>query len=209
MKPLVLRIDPDAPDSETIESAARIIQSGGVIAFPTLTLYGIGVDALNSDAVNRVFQIKKRSKEKPLSVLIGCRKDLEQLVAQIPPSAVVLMDRFWPGRLTLIFDAAAHIPHNLTAGTGKIGIRLPGHPVAAALVAAVKTPVTATSANLSGEPGCSMVAEFPREMLAALDAILDAGTLRGGIGSSIVDVTTDPPTILREGEIPTGELLSI
>ena len=208
MKPVILAVDPDEPESEAIETAARIICGGGVVAFQTLTLYGIGADAFNRQAVDRVFRIKKRPASKPLSVLIGSRAELKRLVSAISPSATALMDRFWPGRLTLIFDAAANIPDNLTAGTGKIGIRLPGHPVAAALVAAVNGPVTATSANLSGDPGCFRVADLPGEMLPGLDAILDAGTLKGGIGSSIVDVTTDPPTVLREGEILKRVLLS-
>ncbi len=209
MSARILRVDPKNPDRAIIEIAARIVKSGGLVAFPTLTLYGIAADAFNRGAVDRVFMLKKRSFGNPLSVLIGSRTDLKRLVKKIPPAADALMDRFWPGRLTLVFNAAAHIPDNLTAGTGKIGIRLPGHPVAAALATAAETPVTATSANLSGDPGCSSVADFPDEMIAALDAILDAGRLKGGIGSSIVDVTTDPPTILREGEIPTGALLSV
>lgn len=209
MSARILSIDPENPDRAAIETAARIIKNGGLVAFPTLTLYGIAADAFNRKAVDRVFWIKKRSFDNPLSVLIGSRADLKRLVTKIPPAADALMDRFWPGRLTLVFDAAAHIPDNLTAGTGKIGIRLPGQPVAATLAAAAETPVTATSANLSGDPGCFSVADLPEDMVAALDVILDAGALKGGIGSSIVDVTTDPPTVLREGELPTRDLLPV
>jgi len=184
-----------------IREAARIIQAGGIIVFPTRSLYGLGVDANNPDAIRRLLQVKGRSPEKPVSILIKSRELLTSLVADIPPSAVPLMDRFWPGSITLIFKVIAGVYPMLAAGTGKIGIRIPEHPVAVALVNDLPHPITATSANYSGSPGASSIKDLPQEFLNQIDLILDAGSLSGGTGSTIIDVTTDPPTVLREGEV--------
>ena len=119
------------------------------------------------------------------------------------------MDHFWPGRITLVFKAAADVPSYLTAGTGKIGIRLPGHPAAAALLRVLPTPLTGTSANLSGKPGCRRIEDLENQIAGSLDLILDAGTLNGGIGSTVVDVTIEPPKILREGEVSGAEIMTI
>ena len=118
------------------------------------------------------------------------------------------MDCFWPGKVTLVFKASQTVPCHLTAGTGKIGIRLAGHPVAAALVRSLGRPITGTSANLSGESGCRRLGDLEPQLARQLDAALDAGPLKGGIGSTVVDVTGDIPRILREGEISETEILS-
>jgi len=190
-----------------ILEAARIIQAGGIIVFPTRSLYGLGADANDPAAIRRLFQIKRRDPEKPVSVLIQYREMLASLVEDIPPAAVPLMDRFWPGRITLIFQAITGVFPMLTAGTGKIGVRIPEHPVAVSLVSALLYPITATSANYSGSPGVSRIKDLPQEFLSQIDLILDAGPLSGGIGSTIVDVTTDPPTVLREGAALKKELI--
>jgi len=119
------------------------------------------------------------------------------------------MDQFWPGRVTLVFEAAGTLPHQLTAGTAKIGIRLPGHPVAAALVKSLGRPLTGTSANLSGRPGCRCIDDLDPQLIKQLDIVLDAGPLKGGTGSTVVDVTQDMPKILREGEISGKEILTL
>jgi L-threonylcarbamoyladenylate synthase len=119
------------------------------------------------------------------------------------------MDRFWPGKITLVFEALPAVPECLTAGTGKIGIRQPGHPVAAALVKTFQGPVTGTSANLSGSPGCRQIADLDPQVARKLDLILDAGPLRGGSGSTVVDVTQDIPRILRVGQIGEQEILAV
>ena len=116
------------------------------------------------------------------------------------------MNRFWPGDITLIFEAQESLPQNLTAGTGKIGIRLPQHPIAIALTKAVQNPITATSANLAGLDGCSRTADLDRLLTDNVDLILDAGTLQGGSGSTVVDVTLTPPVILREGAVPASDI---
>ncbi len=204
MKPVfagIRKIDPDLPDESLIEKAARIIKAGGIIIFPTRTLYGIGADALNPKAVDRVFSIKKRLASKPISILVDSISAVRSLVSEIPPSAEVLMEKFWPGRMTIVFKADDQVPSNLTAGTGKIGIRVPEHPVAVKLLQFLDVPVTGTSANFSGSKGCHRITDLPSDMIGQMNLILDSGSLRGGIGSTVIDVTTFPPTILREGVV--------
>ena len=199
-----LYIDPAHPDPDAIRRAATVIRDGGVVVYPTSLLYGLGADALNPDAVDRVFAVKRRAATKPVSILINSRQDLDCLAAEIPAAAEVLMDRLWPGKVTLVFRTTAGLPINLTAGTGKIGIRLPLHPVAKKLLEEAGMPVTATSANLSGGPACASVPDMPETLLWAADLILDAGGLPGGAGSTVIDVTLSPPVILREGAVSAG-----
>lgn len=199
-------ISPDRPQTRVIARAATIIKNGGVVVFPTRGLYGVAADALNPAAVDRVFCIKKRPPAKPVSVLIGSSSQLGRLVRSVPAVSVKIMERFWPGRITLVFEAAADLPANLTAGTGKIGIRLPGYPPAAALASAVGSPITATSANVSGRPGCHDSSALDPEILEAADLVLDAGALAGGPGSTVVDVTCTPPMVLREGAVSAASL---
>lgn len=197
----IRKISPAKPASAFIQEAAQLIRSGGVVAFPTTCLYGLGADAFRPDAVDRIFRIKHRAYDKPLLALIKSKEDLRGLVRHVPRAASRLMDRFWPGRITIVLEAKDTLPSNLTAGIGKIGVRLPGHPVALALVNEVQGPITGTSANLSGHPGISRVSEMDASILDQLDMVLDAGPLKGGIGSTIIDATVDIPKILREGEV--------
>lgn len=188
---------------------SELIRSGGVVAFPTQCLYGLGVDAFNPDAVDRVFEIKKRSAKKPLLVLITEYADLAMLVANIPPAAHSIIKALWPGHVTLIFQANPALPVNLTAGTGKIGIRMARHPVARELVRAAGGPITATSANVSGTAGCARVPDIGPILTEKVDLVLDAGPLKGGAGSTIVDVTVNPPQILREGITASSKIHAI
>jgi len=206
--PPVYKINPDSPDASVIREAARVIHAGGLVVFPTRTLYGLGVDANNPEAIGRLFQIKRRSAAKPVSILVKSRDALTSFVAEVPEAAIPIMDRFWPGRITLVFRAKEGISTLLTAGTGKIGVRIPEHPVAVQLVACLDCPLTGTSANYSGAPGVSRIEDLPRDFLNQMDLILDAGRLNGGTGSTVIDMTTDPPQILREGAVSKKELVS-
>jgi len=197
----VRRIDPVNPRPDIIDEAARIIKDGGVVVFPTRSLYGLGADALNVKAVIRVFRIKRRPGSKPILVLIKNKNEMDRLVENIPRMASVIMENFWSGRVSIVFKAKKGLSADLTAGTGKIGIRLPGHNVASALVNAAEGPITGTSANLSGSAGCFQIDNLDTRIADRVDLILDAGPLRGGTGSTIVDATGDTPLILREGEI--------
>jgi L-threonylcarbamoyladenylate synthase len=207
MNPRIKKINPKVPEPESLAAAAAVIKQGGVIVFPTRCLYGLGADAMNPDAVERIIEIKQRPQDNPILVLIDSDNQLEMLVEKIPPAADAIMEAFWPGRVTLVFDAREPLPDSLTAQTGKIGVRLPGHPVAAAMVRQVKGPLTGTSANLSGRPGCYRLPDLDPQIAGQVDLVLDAGTLQGGVGSTVVDVTGEPPRILREGQVTAGQIL--
>jgi L-threonylcarbamoyladenylate synthase len=172
-------------------------------------MYGLGANALDCDAIERVYRIKQRPPGKPLSILIPHRQDLAKWAAGITADTAYLLERLWPGRVTFVFQAKTTLPQELLGGTGRIGIRLPAHRVARALVKAFGRPLTATSANLSGRPACVRVGDLPPQMLEQLDLVLDAGALPGGSGSTVVDLTGDAPLILREGVVSAAEIRSV
>ena len=198
-----------APEKAVIQKAVAVLKRGGVIAFPTSTLYGLGADAANPAAIQRIFAIKFRSPKQAILILIRDKAWLPKLVKKIPPVAINLMDAFWPGGITMVFQASQNILPDLMGDTGKIGIRVPKHPVAAAIVSELDRPLTGTSANLSGRPGCFNVDNLDVEVAAKLDGVLDAGPLTGGRGSTVIDVTEDPPQILREGTISKEQIESL
>ena len=182
-----------------IHSAAHCLLSGGLVAYPTESFYGLAVDATNEDAIKRLFLVKKRRTSSPILILIQSVKVLEQYVAHIPQVAHRLIEAFWPGGLTLVFEAGPKVSPMLTAGTDKIGIRLSPHPVATALAQAIGAPITGTSANISGKPACRNAGEVSGSFKQWVDLILDGGVTKGGKGSTILDVTVAPPRVLREG----------
>ena len=205
----IVSLDPHDYSSDLIVSAVEILKCGGVIAFPTQGLYGLGADAFNSLAVERVFAIKRRSSDKPLLVLVPDQEAVSEVAADIPVTAMKLMDWFWPGRVTVIVKALTGMPENLVAGTGKIGVRVSGHPVTKNLVSLFDKPITGTSANVSGKPGCHRVEDFDQQLLEHLDLVLDAGPLDGGMGSTVVDVTGPSPVVVREGVISKQKILEV
>jgi len=184
-----------------IEKAVQIIQKGGVVVYPTETFYGLGVDALNPRAVERLFKIKKRPSSKPISIIIPNINWLKYLIKEVPPIAQTLIEKHWPGPLTIIFAAKDILPKELTANTGKIGIRISSHPMAQELAQLSETPITATSANLSGMPPPNFPQEIHPQIKKQIDAILDGGFTKGGLPSTVIDVTVNPPIILRKGAI--------
>ena len=186
-----------------------MLRAGGLLAFPTSGLYGLGADALNPKAVGKIFRIKQRDLGKPILVLIKDESDVDKIAPKVPSSAAKMMAAFWPGSLTIILEARSELPKALTSGTGKIGIRIPKHPVASALVKAFDGPITGTSANISGKAGCSTIADLDPGLVQHLNLVLDAGPLRGGVGSTIVDATLDPPSVLREGAVSKERLFSV
>ena len=195
-------------NTEAIERAGEVIREGGLVAFPTETVYGLAADAFDQQAVDRVFEVKGRPANNPLPVQIASRSDLPKLVSVTPPIAERLMDRFWPGPLTLVFSACTEVSELVTAGTGKVGIRMPDHPVALALIEAGGTPIVAPSANVSGEPPPTTAQEVLEYLDGKIELILDAGPTRLKVSSTVVDLTESPPRILREGSISREALLS-
>ncbi|MBI5966505.1 MAG: threonylcarbamoyl-AMP synthase [Deltaproteobacteria bacterium] len=183
-----------------------MILDGRVVAFPTETFYGLGADALNKKALKKIFQVKGREEKKALPLLIADRTWLPGLVEKISPRAEGLMKRFWPGPLTLVFEASRHLPRLLTANTGKVGIRISSHPIAQALVQAVGRAITATIANRYGHPSASSPSEVFQAMAQDLEAILDGGKTKGKLASTVVDVSGASPKIIRQGAISRLEL---
>jgi L-threonylcarbamoyladenylate synthase len=200
--PEIITIDANHPDPALIARAVSILKNGGVIAYPTETFYGLGAHAGNDAAVERIFAIKGRSFSNPIALIMDKDEKLAELVKEVSPAAYKLMATFWPGALTLMFHASGRIIPRLTAGTGKIGIRVSSHPIAAALAKTLAFPITATSANLSGAGECSTAQEVIDSLGERIDALIDGGRTPGGGGSTVLDMTTDPPAMLREGVIP-------
>jgi L-threonylcarbamoyladenylate synthase len=186
---------------EALDDAVAILKDGGLVAFPTESFYGLGANALNPDAVGRVFDVKGRPESKPILALVASIAMAEQIAAAIPAGARDLMHRHWPGPLTLVLASAPGVPDALTAGTGTVGVRMPGHPIALALVEAAGFPITAPSANPSGEPPATTAVGVRRYFGGRVDLVLDGGTTAGGAGSTIADCTSWPPRILRRGPV--------
>ena len=203
-----VRIDPSHPNKSDIRGAVGVLNRQGVLVFPTTGLYGLGADAFSTQAVRRVFAVKRRAQRMPLLILISGLDEMGRVVRSAPDFARPLME-LWPGRITLIFEAKKRVPSLLTGGTGKIGIRMPAHPVAKALVAHFGGPVTATSANLSGSPAVSDLANLDPRIGVAVDMILDAGILAGGAGSTVLDATCWPPRMIRDGAVPRKKIEAV
>jgi len=205
----LIRVDGKRPDERVIHQAALIIRQGGVAAYPTESFYGLGVDPAREDAVNRVFQMKEREKNRPILILIPSIESLDSYVTHVSVAAHALIDAFWPGGLTLVFDASDRVPKTVTAGTGKIGIRLSSHPVAASLVRILGAPITSTSANLSGKGACRSGEEVLQQFGKKVDIVLDGGPAMGKSASTVLDVSVDPPRILRQGMVSKEQLESV
>lgn len=207
MMPRTYTIDPSRMQTALIDEAVATINRGGVVILPTSGLYGLCCNALNEEAVRRIFSIKNRAWEKPLLVLISHRRMLSTIVAAETALANELMDRFWPGKLTLVMQGRKGLPQGLCSDTGKVGVRLVAHPVAAAVVQAVGGPITGTSANLSGAGSCAAIDAVDPKVVRSAELILDAGTLEGGPGSTVVDVTGAAPRVLRQGAVPAADIM--
>lgn len=205
--PEILKVDNRNSEEALLSRAAEILRAGGIIAYPTETFYGLGVDATNEKAVRKIYEVKGRNFNSPISIIIARMENLYPLVQEVPEVAQELIKAFWPGALTLVFQASVQILPVLTAQTGKIGIRVSSHPGAGALAHHLGVPITATSANLSGASECSTAGEVLQQIGNKIDAILDLGNTPGGRGSTIIDVTANPPRILREGAITRSDLV--
>lgn len=183
-----------------MREAARALRLGGVIAFPTETFYGLGAAALDAAAVDRLLALKGRPAGKPMLVLVDSVA-MAEAVAEVGSAARALMERHWPGALTLVMPARPGLPPGITAGTATVGVRMSSHPVARGLVAALGAPVTAPSANPSGAEAPATVAEVLRHFDGGIDLVLDGGATPGGPPSTVLDVTVDPPRVLRAGAV--------
>ncbi len=196
----VVSVDPEAPDPGVLARAAGVLEAGGLVAFPTETFYGLGAAALDADAVRRVFVVKGRPESHPLLVLVDDEAAAER-IAEVGPRARALMARYWPGALTLVLRARPHVPAEVTAGTGTIGVRVPAHAVPRGLARALGGPVTAPSANPTGAAPPTTVREVLGYFDVRLALVLDGGATAGGLPSTVLDVTVEPPRVVRAGAV--------
>ncbi len=201
-----VKIDPLRPETSILKKAVEILKKGEVIALPTDTFYALGADGLNSEAIKRVYEIKGRDYKKPILLLISDREQISSLVSEIPPVAERLISYFWPGPLTIIFKASAKIPSVLMGEGDKIGVRIPDNLVVREVSRLLRGPITGTSANLSGEPSPVSAESVISSLGKRLTLILDAGNTPGGLESTIIDVTSSPPRLVRKGKISAEEI---
>jgi len=196
-------------NSQHIAQAVLVLQEGGIVAFPTDTVYGVGAHGLLPAAVERLYVAKRRPTDRAIPLLIAGVGALSQVAIEIPDVAYALAERFWPGALTLVLRRAACVPDMVTSGGDTVALRAPDHPVTQTLIAALRAPLAATSANLSGQPA----PDTPEGVLAQLDGridlLLDGGTCPVGVASTVLDLTVSPPAVLRAGGVSVEQLTDI
>jgi L-threonylcarbamoyladenylate synthase len=202
----ILELNPKRISWEIVQRAATIIQKGGIILYPTETIYGLGCDLFNEKAVKRLYTIKKRPETKPALVLIGNISMLRELVVDIPLLASRLMKRFWPGPLTILFKAKKNISPLITAGSGMIGVRLSGSKFCVKLLTVCRIPIVSTSANISGKLFLNDIDSLEKIFATEIDLIVDAGNLPSSLSSTVVDVSSGSVKVIREGAIGREQL---
>ncbi len=194
---------------EHIARAATVIRAGGLVAFPTETVYGLGADALNEDAVRRIFLAKERPADDPLIVHIVHAQQLPQLARQIPQRAWDLTEKFWPGPLTLVLPKTDRVPAVTTGGLDTVAVRMPSHPVAKRLIELSGVPIAAPSANRFGRPSPTTAQHVWEDLAGRIELILDGGPTPIGVESTVLDLTQDPPMVLRPGGVTLEELRAV
>jgi L-threonylcarbamoyladenylate synthase len=199
----------DSPEDRPLVLAAEVIQAGGVIVYPTETIYGIGADALNAKAVARVHVAKQRKDPKPLLVLVPDAEAVSPLVREVSPEARALMESFWPGPLTIVLQASYRVPAEVTRGAKTLGIRVPSSPLCIRLLRLAGTPITSTSANVTGENPLLSMDEIEETLKSSVDLFLDAGSLPESGPSTVIDMTQHPPQLLRKGALPAENIRAI
>lgn len=204
----ILPLRDDAAFSQAVDRAARVISEGGLIVYPTETVYGIGADARNAHAIARIAAVKGRDERKPILVLVGSSDAVAEFASVVPEGARRLMEAFWPGPLTLVFAARREVSELLTGGSGSVGLRFSPDPFCRSLIQRSGTAVTSTSANRAGQPTPETIEEIGKELGAGIDLYLDGGPRVGRLPSTIVDVSGPLPVLVREGAIGRAELLA-
>jgi L-threonylcarbamoyladenylate synthase len=202
----VVRVTPEAPEPDVIERAAAVLRRGGLVAFPTETVYGLGADALNPQAVRRIFAVKGRPADNPLIIHVAGTEQLRNVAREVPESARVLAEHFWPGPLTLVLPRHERVPLETTGGLETVAVRMPDSAIALALIRALGHPIAAPSANLSGRPSPTAAEHVLEDLQGRIELILDGGPTRIGVESTVLDLTTSPPTILRPGGVSPEQL---
>ena len=196
-------------DPNAVRDAAAILRRGGLLGIPTETVYGLGADALNEDAVSRIFQAKGRPQDNPLIIHVPDASWLERYCRDVPPAAYRLAERFWPGPLTMILPRRDIVPLQTTGGLETVGVRCPNHPVTLAIIEAAGVPIAAPSGNTSGRPSPTTAAHMIEDMDGRIDGIVDGGPCTVGVESTIIDLTVTPPRLLRPGGLPLESLRQV
>lgn len=207
MKTKIIEIEyPQKPRDEELLEGARLLREGGLVAFPTETVYGLGANALDEEAARKIYEAKGRPSDNPLIAHVSSMEEVYPLVSQVSEKAKKLMDAFWPGPMTLIFPKSDLVPYGTTGGLDTVAVRMPSDPVANRLIALAGVPVAAPSANTSGRPSPTTAQHVLQDMDGRIDMIIDGGPVGIGVESTIVDVSVETPTVLRPGAI-TMEML--
>ena len=196
-------------DPNAVRDAAAILRRGGLLGIPTETVYGLGADALNEDAVSRIFLAKGRPQDNPLIIHVPDASWLERYCRSVPPAAYRLAERFWPGPLTMILPRRDIVPLQTTGGLETVGVRCPNHPVTLAIIEAAGVPIAAPSGNTSGRPSPTTAAHMIEDMDGRIDGIVDGGPCTVGVESTIIDLTVTPPRLLRPGGLPLESLRQV
>ena len=202
----LLRVSADNPEPRPIEHAAQLIRRGEVIAVPTDTFYGLAADPFNLAAVARIYEIKGRAERKALPILVASLEQAQELAGDLPDSFFPLAERFWPGALTLVVKASSRVPLKVTGNTGRVALRLPNSKIPCALIAAAGTPLTGTSANLSGFAACVDATQVVKQMGERLPLVLDGGRSKALLASTVIELRGEEWTVLREGPISEAEI---
>ncbi len=208
MRAEILKINSDTPEASLVKYAADQIRSGEVLGMPTDTFYGLAADPFNLRAVDRVYDIKTRSRHKPLSLLIASTDQAEELAKPLPEEFYALARKFWPGPLTIIVKAGSRLPLKVTANTGNVALRVPNAQIPLAVVTAAAIPITATSANLSGASECTSAEQVREQLEGRINIIVDGGDSPRDVASTIIDLTDETSRwrVIREGAIPSDEI---
>jgi L-threonylcarbamoyladenylate synthase len=205
----VIRVDASRPDAESIAIAAARLRSGELVAFPTETVYGLGVHALDRAAVRRLFEAKGRPPTDPLIVHVRSLEDARSLISSLPESASALAARFWPGPLTLVMRRSAIVPDEVTASLDTVAVRVPAHPVALAFIEAAAIPIAAPSANLFSRPSPTRASHVLEDLDGRIDLVIDGGPTTVGVESTVLDLTGETPIILRPGAVTAAMLRQV
>ncbi|MBS7649791.1 threonylcarbamoyl-AMP synthase [Candidatus Bathyarchaeota archaeon] len=203
----ICEVEPQNPSIEIIRRAARIIRMGGLVAFPTETVYGLGADAMNATAVRKIFAVKERPPDNPLIVHVADEDSIKKLAAHIPDEAKILIERFFPGPLTIVLEKKPVVPDVTTANLPTVALRMPNNKVALSLIEESGTPIAAPSANKAGRPSPTKAQHVLEDLKGEVDLILDGGPTTFGLESTVVDLTVNPPQLLRPGAV-TIEMLN-
>lgn len=205
----IIEVEVDAPAPHIIDLAVQALREGAVIAYLTDTIYALGADVRLPEALERVYELKQRADDKALPVIVAELSMLAPWIAELPEAVVPLLETCWPGPLTIIFQATPAVSARLVAGSGKLAARVPGRALPRALSRALGAPIVATSANISGRPGATDVTALVEQFGKGISLILDSGPAELTTPSTIIDVTDQPPRLIRQGAVPVERVISL